>query len=370
MEIKKISLQNYLLRTVSLAFPAGALTGAVAFLSGDIFWSAIVGGLGGALMGVGISGRNYKQLLAPMKRAIEQVEKVARQSGTLKADNLRTVADLERAFTAILNDLANQLNTSVSRLTNTVLDLKVCSEQLAQSAEQTAGASVEVAASADSIRTRVGDVGRHTDQVAGALEEGYINLGRVNDNMHEIVKRNNSSVKMMQKLNRQAGDVGKAIELITDITRQTNLLSLNAAIEASKAGEAGRGFAVVAEEVRKLADQSAKAAQEINYIVNNIAVSSQQAATIIVEGNERVRSEAVQINDLRQQMDQNLAFINTFLKSVSEIPEMINQIAEAIEHVSAVSQENSGITQRVDQMVRDIDELLVNLKELNIKFKI
>ncbi|MCG8400748.1 MAG: methyl-accepting chemotaxis protein [Firmicutes bacterium] len=370
MEIKKLTLGRYLVRTVSLAFPSGALTGWVAFKTGDILLCTLVGGIGGLLMGVGISGRNYRQLLAPMKRAIEQVEQVAGKSGTVMAENLRTVKDLEVAFTAILQELTRQLGAGVQRLNDTMLDLKLCSDQLAKSTEQTAGASVQVAASADNIRTRVEDINRNTDQVARVLENGCRDLNVVNDNMHEIVERNKSSVEIIEKLNQQAGDVGKAIELITDITRQTNLLSLNAAIEASKAGEAGRGFAVVAEEVRKLADQSAKAAQEISNIVNSIADSSQQAATIIVGGNERVRSEAAQITSLRQQMDNNLEYINKFLHQVSEIPDMINQIAQAIEHVSAVSQEHSSITQKVDQMVRDTDELVVSLKDLNNRFKI
>lgn len=202
------------------------------------------------------------------------------------------------------------------------------------------------------------------------LGEECQNLQAVSANVLEIAENNKALVEIIGDLNRQAGDVGMAIDLITNIAGQTNLLSLNAAIEAAKAGDAGRGFAVVAGEVSKLAEQSTRAAREIREIAGNIASSTQQAADIIIRGNESVQGEAEQINLLQQRMDHNLEYINDYLQNVAEIPRMIGEISEAVQHISSVAEETSATTYEVNKMVDDVEEMVKSLNVLAEKFKI
>ncbi len=368
-----MTLWRYCLRTVILAFPTGALSGYLSgYLTqhtGSVILGAVVGGLCGALMGIGISTRNYRQLLAPMKRSMEKVELVARQSGTLDNARLRTVADLENTFLAILSDLNSQLETGAGKLTETVNKLQELGGQMSLGAGKTASAAAQVHASADTINSQVEEITKNTDKVSGLLSKECINLQTTSRQVLEIAENNKKLVEIMDGLTRQAQNVGMAVDLITNIAGQTNLLSLNAAIEAAKAGDSGRGFAVVAGEVSKLADQSTKAAREIGEIIGSIASSTHQAYDIIIKGNENVQREAEQISQLRQRMDDNLEYVNRYLLQVIEIPRMISEIAAAVQHISAVAEETSATTGEVNKMVGDVEELVKKLDVLAGKFK-
>ncbi|WP_104371324.1 methyl-accepting chemotaxis protein [Desulfocucumis palustris] len=373
MEVKKLTLWRYCLRTVILAFPTGALSGCLSvYLSqnGGILPGALVGGVCGVLMGVGISTRNYRQLLAPMKRSMEKVEQVARQSGTLDNTRLRTVTDLENAFLAILSDLNGHLEDGAGKLTETVHKLQELGGQMSIGAGKTASAASQVYASADTINSQVEEITKNTDKVSGMLSEECVKLQATSRQVLEIAEKNRALVEIMDGLTRQAQGVGMTVELITNIAGQTNLLSLNAAIEAAKAGDSGRGFAVVAGEVSKLAEQSTRAAREIGEIIGGIASSTNQAYEIIIRGSENVQSEAEEINQLRRRMDENLEYINKYLQQVKEIPRMISEIAAAVQHISAVAEETSATTGEVNKMVGDVEELVKKLDLLAGKFKI
>ncbi|MFZ5633800.1 MAG: methyl-accepting chemotaxis protein [Bacillota bacterium] len=370
MEIKKLTPGRYLLRTVVIAGPCGLISGILAFITGSLYLSALVGALCGTLMGMGISYRNYRQLLSPMKRAMERLEGVARQSGASSVGKMSTVADLERAFVSILEDLTRQLEAGADKLTDAVLNLRENAAQTSAGAEETAAAVGKVVGNIEEIRDQITGVNENAEQVAGALESGSTSLQLVDEHVQAIARQNESSVRIIKELNLKTGEIARALELITNIARQTNLLSLNAAIEASKAGNYGRGFAVVAAEIRELADQSAKAASEIGQVIKSIMASSQQAEAIANEEHERIQAEADQIGDFRKKMDENMVYVNNFFRQVVRIPDMINQIVAAVQNISGAVEETSSATAEVSEIVGNLEQLVNNLNALAGKFKI
>jgi len=369
VEIKKLTLGRYLMRTVVLAGPCGLASGVLAFLTGDVYLSALVGGLSGILMGIGISSRNYRQLLSPMKRAMERLEGVARQSGNQTVGDLRVVADLEKAFVNILHDLTRQLEAGARKLTDTVSVLRQNTEHTSMGAEETAAAVNRVVGSVEDIRDRIGEINRNAEQVAARLGAGISSLQLIDSHVQALSDQNKMSVEIIKKLNQQTGNIARAMDLITNIARQTNLLSLNAAIEAAKAGDYGRGFSVVAAEIRDLADQSAKTAGEIYEIVKSITESSQKAEMIANDEYERIQDESEQIGSLRRSMDENLVYFEEFFRQLRQIPEMNNQIVAAVQNISGAVEETSSATLEVNQIVAGLEEMVESLNVLAARFE-
>lgn len=371
------TLKRYLIDTVVTSFPVFGGVGYAAFLLGRVgapnesmlvclLSSSAFTGIGGFFLSMG----KYRQIVGPMKKVMHHLEKVALQSGAGSAQTLSTVADLENSFTGIITDLTSQLDKAGSSLSKTLADLRGFAEQTLAGAEETASSITEVAASAQNICGQVDSINEDIDRVSGILAEGSGNLEVVSGQVQAIARQSKLSVEIIGQLNQQSEEMVKSLELITGIAQRTNLLSLNAAVKAIKAGDAGRGFAIVAEEVGALAEQSSSAAREIAALVNDIADSSRQAVSVIKEEYEIVQEETERITSLKVDMTRNLGHITDFLQNVREIPEVVGQIAGGVQNVSAVAQENSATTQEVSRIVHSVEQLSGKMNDLAKKFSI
>jgi methyl-accepting chemotaxis protein len=178
--------------------------------------------------------------------------------------------------------------------------------------------------------------------------------------MDQIETSVTQSAVVVENLGENSQQIGKIVEVISSIADQTNLLALNAAIEAARAGEAGRGFSVVAEEVRKLAEQSQKATEEIKNLILKIQGDTKQAVATMGIGTSNVKTGAAAIRNVGTQFSNIFSMVNDIRDRMTEIASSVQgvsigsqKIVEAIMNVDSVSRDTAGETQSISAATQE-----------------
>jgi methyl-accepting chemotaxis protein len=207
--------------------------------------------------------------------------------------------------------------------------------------------------------------------------EGEAIVGRAVTEVREIAATVNSSAELVQSLGERSQQIGEIVGVINDIADQTNLLALNAAIEAARAGEQGRGFAVVADEVRKLAERTAHATAEISTMIKAIqdevgkAVGAMNNATCKVDSGVQLSNEAGQaLHNIVKSVDDLQLMVQQIASAADEMSATSDQISKDIESIAQLSKESSANSEQTAAASREMTRLSANLQDIVGTFRL
>ncbi|KAJ53917.1 methyl-accepting chemotaxis protein [Clostridium tetanomorphum] len=284
-----------------------------------------------------------------------------------------------------VNDLSQNLNRTTEDFTNsfnrTTEEFKIMNDAVQHISERIESQTEEIAKTSESvvqINNAIGGIADSSQQVteqAITTSNNAMEGNRVMEKLEEHSKEIFSVVDKTSKLVKQLGDKSQEINGIADaigaIASQTNLLALNASIEAARAGEQGKGFAVVAEEVRKLAEESAKSAesifaliQEVREGIENAAVSMEHVSEKTSEQSQFVEQVTAKFNDIVSSINNVSESVEEVSASTEEMSSNINMITSKFENLASISEENSSATEEIASSIENQSTTIKSLSDL------
>ncbi len=278
--------------------------------------------------------RRVQDELATLGDALRYSADVARGSGTV-ADNAEAVA---RRVSDISSSIA-EMTASIQEMDQNLLNLATVVEQAVANTQEMSASIVQVAGNAK----RVGVESTETDQ---HVRTGQNEISRLSTGIDQMTSLVSSVVVEMESLDGASRQIGEILGLIEEIADQTNLLALNAAIEAARAGEHGRGFAVVADEVRKLAENSASSVKQIASLVADI----QRRTSAVLERTGRANVQVKESATLAQSVN---AMMSDVSKRVSEVATLMSEISLATNEQARASEELAKASEQMGAMTHE-----------------
>jgi twitching motility protein PilJ len=344
------------------------------------------------------------RLLAQAKEEEAKATNDQNQAAILRLMNeLQEVADGDLTVHATVSEditgaIADSVNYTVEELRELVLRVIGTAEQVTHASEDAQQVSGQLlVAAGDQAReiedtsatvlrmageiTEVSSSAKESAEVArqsvAAAEQGATAVQNAIRGMGEIREQIQETSKRIKRLGESSQEIGEITELISDITEQTNVLALNAAIQAASAGEAGRGFSVVAEEVQRLAERSAGAAKQIGALVRTIqtdthdAVAAMEKSTEnVVEGARVTDAAGAALADISRVSNRLAELIQGMAVAADQQATSANGVAHNMQHILAITEQAQGGTQQTAQSVRQLAELAQELKNSVSRFRV
>lgn len=266
-------------------------------------------------------------------------------------DEIGLLAESSRKVVASMRDVLTRVSDTSSQVASASHQLQSTAEQIATGAEEVAAQTSTVATASEEMAATSSDIARNCSMAADSSKETSASATRGSavvqetiNGMIRIAERVKQSAKTVENLGARSEQIGQIVGTIEDIADQTNLLALNAAIEAARAGEQGRGFAVVADEVRALAERTTRATKEISDMIKTIQSETKAAVRAMEEGVDEVDKGTASSERSGQALEEILFQIN-------EVTMQINQIATAAEEQTATTGEITSNVQQVTEVV-------------------
>ncbi|WP_137939378.1 methyl-accepting chemotaxis protein [Chitinivorax sp. B] len=331
--------------------------------------------------------RSITRPLIQLQATMVEIEHSGDLTRRIQSDGHDEISLTSRAFNNLIENLRKVLSeaqASANKLRMASHDLNTASEQVAQASGLQSEAASSTAAAVEQMTVSINIVASSAKEVEHDAQKGRDlsnkgseiagNTAREINNIASVISE---STSVIGSLSQRSQEIGGIVQVIKDIADQTNLLALNAAIEAARAGEQGRGFAVVADEVRKLAERTSQATAEISSVIDAVQHDTGSAVRSMGSASDKVNNGVA----LTQQVSNSLSEISQFTVSttskmaeissaISEQSTASTQIAQNIEKIAQMSEENNSAIQQTANLATDLRNTAEMLDSLVRRFRI
>ncbi|HJW23628.1 MAG TPA: PAS domain-containing methyl-accepting chemotaxis protein [Rhodocyclaceae bacterium] len=274
-------------------------------------------------------------------------------------------------------DIASQVNQSTRQVGDAV-------DVVRRSASKQSEATSSAAAAVEQVTVSIGEVAVHAQsaqevahRAGGLSQEGATLSGRATATILALADTVKAAATQVETLGERSAEISRIVGVIREIADQTNLLALNAAIEAARAGEAGRGFAVVADEVRKLAERTGSATQEIGTMIATIQGDTQQAvegmrsgASQVQEGVQLVQEAEEALLSINTQMDNTTHMVSDISHASAEQQNAMIELARNVEQVAGMTEQNVAVVVQTESLVADLTQVVDRMRKSVQQFSV
>ncbi len=330
-----------------------------------------------------------KSIINPLSQLTE-VSKIVSQGNltvTVPVTSKDEIGEVAQSFNTVITNM----KTIILKLTEAIHATANAATQISSSSEETAAGAQEQSAQITEIASAVEEMSKtivensknatfaaeKTKATGNKAHEGGQVVTQTIDGMNRVDDVVSKSAKLVYTLGQNSDKIGEIVQVIDEIADQTNLLALNAAIEAARAGEQGRGFAVVADEVRKLAERTTKATKEIAEMIKQIQKDTNNAVSAMEQGTKEVENAKTLVN-------RSGAVLKEIIDSAQQLTDIVNQVAVASEQqsstaeqisknitsISAITQQSTTGIQQIAQAAENLSQLTEQLQQIVSQFQV
>ncbi|HVK99639.1 MAG TPA: methyl-accepting chemotaxis protein [Dongiaceae bacterium] len=335
---------------------------------------------------VGLLSMAFSRMSVYLRDLAKKSEIIAQGDLTLDVQPLSDRDVLGNAFASMLGKMRSmmvELNDSVAVLTTSSQEILATTGQVASSAQETATAVAEITTTVEEVKQtatvasqkarQVGDAAQRTMQIS---QDGRVSVDSTLEGMSQVREQMLSVGESIVRLSEQSQAIGDVVATVNDLAEQSNLLGVNASIEAAKSGELGRGFAVVAQEVKQLADQSKQATAQVRAILNDIqkamnrvVLAAEETGKSVDSGYRQAQSSGVAIRSLAETLEESSSAALQIAASSQQQLVGMDQVAGAMESIKQASQDNVAGTRQAEQAARNLHQLGQRLKDRISQFR-
>lgn len=328
-----------------------------------------------------------------ISRGVSELERAASRlaggelSTRANLPNKDELGEVGNAFNRMASDFATvigELHRSADQVAGAAGTLSSSADRVSESSKNQMSGAANAAASIEELNASVKEIANRAegavtaaDEASAMSEHGKRVVNGAVDGIQQVAKTVSDTSQLVTALGQRSNQIGQIVQVIKGIAEQTNLLALNAAIEAARAGEQGRGFAVVADEVRHLAERTSGATAEISTMIKTIQSETAEAVVAMEQGSRQVDGGVQQANQAMHALQQ----INDSVKAVVEIIQGIaaatrsqsqatDSLAVSVEQIAHMARDNSGTIDRTAQSSRDLKQLSGHFQKLVSRFQL
>lgn len=330
-------------------------------------------------------GQSFKRMTNTLRETITQVALSANSLGTASTQLTISASQTKLAASQIastLSQIAKGITqqtestsftaTSVEQMSRALLEVAQGTQKQSEAIAQASEITARISTAVQQVNGNVRSVTERSAGAADAARSGSRTVEKTLIGMKSIQNKVKLSANKVREMGNRSNEIGVIVETIDDIASQTNLLALNAAIEAARAGEHGKGFAVVADEVRKLAERSSLATKEINGLINHIqvtiaeAISAMEESTREVEtGVDRANEAGISLNNILDASEEVFIHSQLTLNVTHQMQIASSELVQAMASVSTVVEENTAVTEEMSFSSNEVTMAIENIASVS-----